>query len=188
MTFKIPFELKYFIAQLKARLKTSMKEILSTGVGTLHYSAPEQRSSRSYNYMVDIYATGYVLFELFYSMKNLSVRIRVFEAIRKEGALPGDFGTRHGQLIPAAKSRDIHSMLRRMMDKDAAKRITAHAALESRVFTEEMTGNSADNDVTNVAEELARLKEIIKAKDAEIEMLKQKVRLLEKSSTNREPP
>ena len=157
-------------------------------MGTLHYSAPEQRSSRSYNYMVDIYACGYVLFELFYSMKNLSERIRVFESIRKDNTLPGDFGTRHGQLIPAAKSRDIHSMLSRMMDKDATKRITAHAALESRVFTEEIAVNSADSDVTNVFDELARLKQIIKDKDAEIEMLKEKVRTLEKSSTNLEAP
>ena len=57
---------------------------LSSGLGTGHYSAPEQRNSNSYSFSADVFAAGYVIFELFYPMSGLSERIRVFDSIRSE--------------------------------------------------------------------------------------------------------
>ena len=43
-------------------------EKLSSGIGTLHYAAPEQRTLDNYGFPVDLYAAGYVMFEIFYPM------------------------------------------------------------------------------------------------------------------------
>ena len=60
---------------------------LSSGLGTSHYAAPEQRNSEKYSFSADIFSAGYVIFELFYPMSGLSERIRVFDSIRSEVTL-----------------------------------------------------------------------------------------------------
>ena len=84
----------------------------------MHYSAPEQRTSSVYSYAVDIYAAGYVCFELFYLMKNLSERIRVFEGIRRDDVLPPDFSSSHEKLgITGFKTQKIASSIYTMIMK-----------------------------------------------------------------------
>ena len=87
---------------------------LSTGIGTAHYSAPEQLHSNSYSYPVDIFAAGYVLFELFYIMSGLSERVRVFSNIRAElpERLPDNFiNSRLIELIGVEQSSKLAHLI-----------------------------------------------------------------------------
>ena len=73
----------------RIRLWLTESPDLSMGVGTAQYAAPEQRRSSTYTDKVDIYSAGYVLFELFSSMRSTSERLRVFD--RKDWQIFGSF-------------------------------------------------------------------------------------------------
>lgn len=85
--------------------------------GTLHYAAPEQRTTTNYTFSVDMYACGYVFLELYYPMTSLSERIRVFEAVRKETKLPADFAARQVKYLSRQKTHVISQTLRTLIDK-----------------------------------------------------------------------
>merc|ERR1712106_791045 len=85
---------------------------LSSGVGTAHYSAPEQINSNSYTFSVDLFALGYVLFELFAPMSGLSERVRVFGDIRatKPEKLPDLF--HHSPMVTLLEPEEAASLAR----------------------------------------------------------------------------
>jgi translation initiation factor 2-alpha kinase 1 len=62
----------------------------TSGVGTLIYSSPEQRSKQSYNEKTDIYSLGILFFELFYCFSTKMERARVLTNLRNH-VLPPDF-------------------------------------------------------------------------------------------------
>ena len=62
----------------------------TTGVGTLTYSSPEQRSHQSYDEKTDIYSLGIIFFELLYVFSTKMERARVLQNIRKN-VLPPEF-------------------------------------------------------------------------------------------------
>ena len=75
-----------------ALISTTVSRSMSSGIGTVHYAAPEQQKSGIYSYPVDIFAAGYVIFEIFYIMSGLSERVRVFDQIRRaKPELPSNF-------------------------------------------------------------------------------------------------
>lgn len=62
----------------------------TSGVGTLIYSSPEQRSKQSYNEKTDIYSLGILFFELFYCFSTKMERARVLTNLRNH-VLPTEF-------------------------------------------------------------------------------------------------
>ena len=58
-----------------------------------------------YTFAVDVYAAGFVIFELYYPMVGLSERIRVFESIKKTSTLPIDFVNRQIKYIQKMKEK-----------------------------------------------------------------------------------
>ena len=116
-------------------------EKLSSGIGTLHYAAPEQRTLDNYGFPVDLYAAGYVMFEIFYPMSNLSERVRVFDRIRTRDnhLLPPSFVenlVKCGQLITMDLSlaTSIREIIENCIQIDSMKRKSASQILETKIF------------------------------------------------------
>jgi eukaryotic translation initiation factor 2-alpha kinase 3 len=59
-------------------------------VGTQLYMSPEQVQGQPYNYKVDIYSLGLILFELLVQFATEMERIDVLKGLRA-GKFPGDF-------------------------------------------------------------------------------------------------
>ena len=100
-------------------------QVLNPGIGTAHYSAPEQLHSNSYSYPVDIFAAGYVLFELFYIMSGLSERVRVFSNIRADSPerLPDNFiNSRLIELIGVEQSSKLAHLITSCIQSAASVR------------------------------------------------------------------
>jgi eukaryotic translation initiation factor 2-alpha kinase 4 len=54
-------------------------DMLTKGVGTYLYLAPEQRDSNKYDAKVDMYSLGIILFELYYAFKTDHQKINCLE-------------------------------------------------------------------------------------------------------------
>ena len=114
---------------------------LSSGIGTLHYAAPEQRTLDNYGFPADLYAAGYVIFEIFYPMANLSERVRVFDRIRTRDnhSLPPSFvenlvkcGQMNTMDLPLATS--IREIIENCIQIEPMKRKSASEILETKIF------------------------------------------------------
>ena len=116
-------------------------EKLSSGIGTLHYAAPEQRTLDNYGFPADLYAAGYVIFEVFYPMANLSERVRVFDRIRTRDnhSLPPSFVenlVKCGQMntMDVRLATSIREIIESCIQIDSMKRKSASQILETKIF------------------------------------------------------
>lgn len=86
-------------------------------VGTSLYMSPEQSSGRPYNYKVDIFSLGLILFELLNYFNTETERFKVLDSIRK-GNFPKEFAenfqqevSRESQICKLSKSSPIPFVL-----------------------------------------------------------------------------
>lgn len=68
-----------------------MGEYLSCGVGTLHYSAPEQETKNIYDEKADMYSLGIIIFELFHKFNSRMERDTVLRKIASKHEFPDLF-------------------------------------------------------------------------------------------------
>lgn len=60
---------------------------LSKGVGTVMYSAPEQKTGCNYDNKSDIYSLGLILYEMYYPFNTGSEKVKLFEELKTEGKI-----------------------------------------------------------------------------------------------------
>ena len=118
------------IDEMESILKEAMNwkedSVMTNGIGTKTFVAPEQMSNKSYNNKVDIYSLGIIFLILFYPTETLSERYMVLDNCRK-GVLPNDF---------IEKYPEISDLIKRMTAIDDNVRPTAQQILDSTVFNQ----------------------------------------------------
>ena len=72
-------------------LNLNSSQFHTKNIGTIQYAAPEQISSNYYDYKVDIYSLGLVLFEMIYPMTTLMEKTERLEALKSKKILPKSF-------------------------------------------------------------------------------------------------
>lgn len=63
-------------------------ELLSCGIGTLHYCSPEQANKGIYDYKSDMFSLGIIIFEMFYPFNSLMERDLILRQIHEKEKLP----------------------------------------------------------------------------------------------------
>ncbi|XP_026830396.1 eukaryotic translation initiation factor 2-alpha kinase isoform X2 [Ooceraea biroi] len=119
---------------------TSLESDVHTAcVGTHLYMSPEQINGQIYNYKVDIYSLGIILFELLTPFLTDMERIMELSNLKKS-VFPKDFATNH----PAE-----YNLLKMMLDQNPAKRPTTLGIKATRLTLqscETVDGLSVDKD------------------------------------------
>ncbi|XP_049885543.1 eukaryotic translation initiation factor 2-alpha kinase-like [Pectinophora gossypiella] len=95
--------------------RAAVPHVHTSQVGTELYMSPEQRSGKKYDYKVDIYSLGLIMFELYYPCSTDSERITCLRNVRG-GLYPPRFHENHPEEVEVLKA---------MLSEDPARRPTA---------------------------------------------------------------
>lgn len=82
-----PYDSSNTINTFPSPPSTDSDSMMTSGLGTITYAAPEQMLNDMYDEKVDIYSLGIILFELFHPIKTRMERITIFEDL-KRGFIP----------------------------------------------------------------------------------------------------
>ncbi|XP_046895858.1 serine/threonine-protein kinase Nek11 isoform X3 [Hypomesus transpacificus] len=105
-------------------------DLATTFTGTPYYMSPEVLNQQGYNYKSDIWALGCVLYEMcclahaFEGHSFLSVVMKIVE-----GETP---------TLPEGYSRELNSLMQRMLEKNPPLRISAEEALRTKIIETSM--------------------------------------------------
>ncbi|KAL1492916.1 hypothetical protein ABEB36_011082 [Hypothenemus hampei] len=102
-------------------------------VGTTLYMSPEQSKGRIYDYKVDIYSLGIILFELLVPFNTYMERIKTLTDLKTQ-KFPQNFDKRY----PAE-----YVLLQSMLDEDPSKRLTTIGIRARNPFTKDEVDSSS---------------------------------------------
>eukprot|EP01119_Soliformovum_irregulare_P022499 TRINITY_DN770_c0_g1_i2.p1 TRINITY_DN770_c0_g1~~TRINITY_DN770_c0_g1_i2.p1 ORF type:complete len:585 (+),score=148.97 TRINITY_DN770_c0_g1_i2:112-1866(+) len=134
----------------------------TVGVGTATYAAPEQMNHHRYDFQVDIYSVGIILFEMYNVFTTGSERIQVLKNL-KMGIIPIEFSRR----FP-----DQSRMITWCMSQDPKKRPTARQILSDVIFDSQ----NVCETVFNLRAELKETKDKLKEQQELILQLENKLK------------
>ncbi|OAD70118.1 hypothetical protein PHYBLDRAFT_181753 [Phycomyces blakesleeanus NRRL 1555(-)] len=149
---------------LKKRPKLPMRT-RTIGVGTRTYASPEQLAvpAQAYDEKVDIYSLGIIFFELYQPFTTGMERATAIDRL-KDGLFPDGFVKR----FPKESA-----LILWMMDKDPAKRPSAHRLLEFELFAQ------ATDMFDLLQTRFMKKSDALEIKSHEVELLKKRLELME---------
>ncbi|KRH91814.1 Cdc2-related protein kinase, partial [Pseudoloma neurophilia] len=112
--------------------------LLSHGICTLWYRAPEILLERPYNYKIDIWSIGVILLEMI-CLENKLTGANESDQIDKINDLPNIIETVWQKGV---NSNNLRELVEKCLIYDASERITAENALKTRFFKKKVKRGS----------------------------------------------
>ncbi|OTF71465.1 hypothetical protein BLA29_003945, partial [Euroglyphus maynei] len=138
------------------------EKLLSFGMGTAPYAAPEQLSQSNYDHRVDIYSLGIILLELVYPLGSEMEKSKFVKQLKELRTLPQEFNDND-------RYKNLGQLILAMTEKDAEKRIKTINLIERRLKkirtqlkskVPKMTAlQQKNNEILQLKQEIARLQE-----------------------------
>mmetsp|Transcript_1880 Transcript_1880/g.2426 ORF Transcript_1880/g.2426 Transcript_1880/m.2426 type:complete len:375 (-) Transcript_1880:79-1203(-) len=147
----------------KDLVSTSPRKQMTTGIGTLTYSSPEQCNQSEYDAKTDVYSLGIIFFEMFSIFGTQMERIQQLSNLRKN-TLPKNF------LLNLPKEA---ALVMSMIAQKSEDRPTVAEILDEEMFQE------ADREVSMSKKELQRLYYMLDQQASLIKKQAQKIKELE---------
>lgn len=162
-------------------VKNSHSDVISMGVGTAIYAAPEQLITSKYDAKVDIFALGVIIGEMYSPpFEKLYDRYLALEQIRS-GKLPELLEIRY---------KELGDLVKRMLSMNPEERPSTNELLQNEVFKEYLYKHQREEWYMEVPRKqrcawcekkndlISKLIQEIQEKDAEIEKLKTELKQL----------
>lgn len=106
------------------------KDYTSTFIGTAYYISPEVILGKNYNFSVDYWAVGVILYEIFYGRVPFGFGLKEPNQIYKEI-------TEKKIVLPSdPKNTDFNALIKLILNKNPNKRITAYNKIKTLPFFE----------------------------------------------------
>lgn len=135
----------------------------TTGVGTSTYGAPEQLQGSIYSNKSDIYSLGVILYELFHLFKTDMEKYKCLELLRN-----GEIDPQTRQYWPEQAKAVVE-----MTNCVHIDRPTTKALLQSELFlTKDQIISEMQEKIDNQEGEMRKLRDLLKERDTQIEVLK----------------
>jgi len=142
-----------------------ISNVHTTGIGTATYAPQEQLENKHYDFKVDIYSLGIILFELFSSFCTYSERANTLKNL-KEGKMPQEFVSQFATEAAAVNW---------MMSKNPIQRPTCFEILKCPLL-------QSSDEVSILKQQLSESQEIIAQQEFKIKQLEQQLMLFKQIS------
>lgn len=112
-----------------AKKLTSDKDYASTVIGSVYYMSPEVILGKNYNYSVDYWSVGIILYEIFYGQVPFGYGVKDPQTVYKE--ITEKKLVLHGE---AKTTSDFNAMIKGLLNKNPNKRISSLQKVKSLGF------------------------------------------------------